>query len=101
MKDELRQKRQSKSKIPAGIDNNAKIRIATEGDAGINGGANGDLFIVTYVKPHKKFKREGFDIYTEETINFPQAVLGDTITVETVHGPMELSIPAGVESAKS
>ena len=89
-----------KVKIPAGIDNNAKIRIATEGDAGINGGANGDLFVVVYVKPHQKFKRDRFDIYTEETITFPQAVLGDTITVETVHGTMELNVPAGVEYGK-
>lgn len=89
-----------KVKIPAGIDNNAKIRIASEGDAGINGGSNGDLFVVVYVKPHKSFKRDGFNIYTEQFITVPQAVLGDTITIETVHGPKELNIPSGIEYGK-
>ncbi len=89
-----------KVKIPAGIDNNAKIRISQEGDSGKNGGTNGDLFVVVYVKPHKTFKRDGFNVYTEQQITFPQAVLGDTIQVETVQGPKELNIPAGVEYGK-
>lgn len=89
-----------KVKIPAGIDNNAKIRIAGEGDAGINGGSSGDLFVVVYVKAHKFFKREGFDVYTEQHITVPQAVLGDAITVETVHGPQDLNIPCAIEYGK-
>ncbi len=89
-----------KVKIPAGIDNHAKIRIASEGDAGINGGSNGDLFVVVFVKPHKNFRRDGFNIYTEQYISVPQAVLGDTITISTVHGERELTIPAGIEYGK-
>lgn len=89
-----------KVKIPAGVDNNAKIRIASEGDAGTNGGQSGDLFVVLFVKAHKGFKREGFDIYSEQYITVPQAVLGDTITIETVHGSKELNIPAGIEYGK-
>ncbi len=89
-----------KVKIPAGVDNNAKIRVAKEGDAGKNGGASGDLYIVMYVKPHAKFKREGFNVYSELFISIPQAVLGDTIPVETIHGKKELAIPSGIEYGK-
>ena len=89
-----------KVKIPAGVDNNAKIRVAKEGDAGKNGGSSGDLYIVMHVKPHKIFKREGFNIYSEVNISIPQAVLGDTITVNTVHGEKELVVPSGIEYGK-
>ena len=89
-----------KVKIPAGVDNNAKIRVAKEGDAGKNGGASGDLYIVMYVRPHAKFKREGFNVYSELYISIPQAVLGDSIHVETIHGEKELAIPSGIEYGK-
>ena len=89
-----------KVKIPAGVDNNAKIRVAKEGDAGKNGGVSGDLYIVMYVKPHAKFKREGFNVYSELYISIPQAVLGDSIQVETIHGEKELAIPSGIEYGK-
>lgn len=89
-----------KVKIPAGVDNNAKIRVAKEGDAGKNGGQSGDLYIVMYVKPHKEFKRDGFNVYSELEISIPQAVLGDTISINTIHGEKELSVPSGVEYGK-
>ena len=53
-----------------------------------------------YVKPHAKFKREGFNVYSELFISIPQAVLGDTIPVETIHGKKELAIPSGIEYGK-
>lgn len=89
-----------KVKIPAGVDNNAKIRIAQEGDAGKNGGSNGDLYVVMYVKPHKTFKRDGFNVYSEINISVPQAILGDTISVTTIHGEKELVVPSGIEYGK-
>lgn len=89
-----------KIKIPAGVDNNAKIRVAKEGDAGKNGGVSGDLYIVMYVKAHKSFKRDGFNVYSELLISFPQAVLGDTVQVETIHGEKELVVPSGIEYGK-
>jgi molecular chaperone DnaJ len=89
-----------KVKIPSGVDNHAKIRIAHEGDAGKNGGASGDLYIILYVKPHKNFKREGFNVYSEIEITVPQAVLGDTINVNTIHGNKELNVPSGIEYGK-
>lgn len=89
-----------KVKIPAGVDNNAKIRVAKEGDAGKNGGSSGDLYIIMYVKPHKLFKRDGFNVYSELNVNIPQAVLGDSISIETIHGEKDLNVPAGVEYGK-
>lgn len=89
-----------KVKIPAGVDNNAKIRVSKEGDAGKNGGSSGDLYIIMYVKPHKEFKRDGFNVYSEINITLPQAVLGDTISVATIHGEKELVVPSGVEYGK-
>lgn len=89
-----------KVKIPAGVDNNAKIRVAKEGDAGKNGGSSGDLYIVMHVKPHAKFKRDGFNVYSEVNVTIPQAVLGDTISVETIHGEKELVVPSGLEYGK-
>lgn len=87
-------------KIPKGVDNGAKIRVAQEGDAGKNGGPNGDLYIVLHVKEHKYFKRENFDIYSEIPVEIPQAVLGDEINIQTLDGDRKISVPAGTESGK-
>lgn len=86
--------------IPAGVNNGSRIGLSQEGNCGKNGGRAGDLIVVIYVKEHEKFKRDGFDIYSELEISFPQAALGDTIEVETIHGKQELVIPAGVENDK-
>ena len=86
-----------KINIPAGIDNSQTVRMSGLGNAGERGGASGDLYIHVRVKPHKRFVREGFDIITSELILVSQAVLGDTIQVETVHGPVKLKIPAGTQ----
>ena len=84
--------------IPAGVDNGSKIRISSEGDAGQNGGPNGDLYIVLHVEPHKIFKRDGFDVYSEVEINSTQAILGDTISIDTLEGVEKLTIPAGTQA---
>ncbi len=89
-----------KVKIPAGVDNYAKIRVAKEGDAGKNGGSSGDLYIIMFIKPHKIFKRDGFNVYSELNISLPQAVLGDSIPVETIHGEKDLVVPSGLEYGK-
>ena len=86
--------------IPAGVDNGSRIGLAQEGNCGKNGGRTGDLIVVIYVKEHKKFKREGVDIYSAVDITFPQAALGDTIEVDTLDGKKELVIPSGIEQDK-
>jgi molecular chaperone DnaJ len=85
-------------KIPAGVDSGNKLRVSGEGDAGLNGGPAGDLYVVLYAKAHKLFKREGVNIYLEKNISFSQAALGDTIEVETVDGNKELKLHAGIQS---
>ncbi len=87
-------------KIPAGIDDNQRLRVPGQGEAGINGGPPGDLYIVFHVKAHDKFARDGDDIYFNLKISFPQAALGDVIKVPTVDGFVELKIPAGTQSGK-
>lgn len=89
-----------KIKIPAGIDNNQSIRLEGHGEAAPHGGASGDLFVRVHVKPLKGFTRDGYDVYTEEEINFSQAVLGDTIAVETLDGELKLVVPEGTESGQ-
>ena len=87
-----------KIKIPHGIENGSKMRVAHEGNAGMNGGSPGDLYVVVYVKPSKQFARDGFDIHTNLSITVPQAVLGDTVEVDTIHGKYEAKIPSGVQT---
>jgi len=86
-----------KIKIPAGIDNGQTVRMQGLGNAGERGGLSGDLYIHVRVRPNKRFERNGSDIITIEPISVAQAVLGDTIKVETVHGAVNLKIPAGTQ----
>ncbi len=88
-------------KIPAGVDNGSRMRLSHEGDAGLNGGVAGDLYIVVHVKPSPYFQRDGIDVYTKLEISPPQAVLGDLITIKTLDGEKEVSIPAGIQSGES
>ncbi|NLF84232.1 MAG: molecular chaperone DnaJ, partial [Candidatus Gastranaerophilales bacterium] len=85
-------------KIPAGVDTGTKLRISGEGDGGKNAGPAGDLYVVLHVKPHKIFKRDGVNIYTEQQITFSQAALGDTIEVDTVDGKKPLRIAPGTQT---
>lgn len=85
-------------KIPAGIDDGQQVRVAGEGEPGINGGPPGDLYIVAHVRPHEFFKRDGDDIYCEMPITFVQAALGDEIEVPTLHGKVKQKIPAGTQT---
>ncbi|MGC4387474.1 DnaJ C-terminal domain-containing protein, partial [Streptococcus suis] len=81
-------------KIPAGVETGQQIRLAGQGEAGFNGGPYGDLFVMITVQPSDKFEREGSTIYYTLNRNIVQAALGDVVDVPTVHGDVELSIPA-------
>ncbi|PIR92579.1 molecular chaperone DnaJ [Candidatus Falkowbacteria bacterium CG10_big_fil_rev_8_21_14_0_10_44_15] len=85
-------------KIPAGIDNGQTIRLNGQGEAAVNGGAAGDLYIRIKVKPDKNFVRAGDDILSTAEISIAQAALGDKIPVLTVDGELTLKIPAGTQS---
>ncbi|MBI2448293.1 molecular chaperone DnaJ [Candidatus Microgenomates bacterium] len=95
-KGKTRQNKDVRVKIPAGVDEDSTIRLAEKGEAGQN--VSGDLYLRIKVLPSKKFTREGTDIMTDQEISFAQAVLGDKIKIETIHGPIILNIPAGTKS---
>lgn len=84
-------------KIPAGVDNMSKIRVSGEGDCGINGGPNGDLFVVVHVEASDYFKRDGINVFTELDISPAQAVMGDVVSIKTLDGEKEIQIPAGTQ----
>lgn len=88
-------------KIPAGVGTGQQIRLAGQGEAGFNGGSYGDLFVIINVNPSDKFTRDGSTIYYTLNISFVQAALGDTVEVPTVHGNVEMTIPAGTQTGKT
>lgn len=85
-------------KVPAGVEDGQQMRLRDAGEAGTNGGPYGDLYIVFRVAASDKFERDGATIYLKIPISFAQAALGDQIKVDTVHGPVELKIPAGTQT---
>ncbi|QTM99876.1 molecular chaperone DnaJ [Sediminibacillus dalangtanensis] len=87
--------------IPAGIDEGQQIRVSGQGEAGVNGGPPGDLYVVVQIKPHEFYEREGDHIFCEMPITFAQAALGDEIEVPTVHGKVKLKVPAGTQTGKT
>lgn len=86
--------------IPGGVDNGNQIRLAGEGQPGVNGGPTGNLYIEIKVKAHQFFKRKGNDILLNLDINIAQAVLGAELEVPTVDGNAKLVIPAGTQPGK-
>ena len=87
-------------KIPAGVDNGSKMRLSQEGDAGKNGGIAGDLYIVIHVKPSSYYERDGVNVFTKLELNPAQAVLGDTVTIKTLDGEKDVTIPAGIQNGE-
>lgn len=87
-------------KIPAGVETGQQIRLQGQGEAGFNGGPYGDLFVVLNVLPSQKFERNGSTIYYNLNISFVQAALGDIVDIPTVHGDVEMAIPAGTQTGK-
>lgn len=88
-----------KVSIPAGIEDGAKIRLAGEGEAGLRGGRNGDLYIFVTVKPHKLFRREKDTIHCDVPISIVTAALGGEIEVPTIDGKKALvKVPDGTQS---
>lgn len=89
-----------KLQIPAGIREGTRLRSLGNGEAGVDGGSPGDLYVVIHVKEHKIFQREGDDLYCEVPIPFSVAALGGEIDVPTLEGKAHLKVPAGTQSAQ-
>jgi len=83
--------------IPAGIADGQTIRLTGKGEVPPRGGSPGDLYITVHVAPHPHLKRDGDTIHTQATISFPEAALGTTITVPTLEGEEDITIPAGTQ----
>jgi molecular chaperone DnaJ len=85
-------------KVPAGVEQDTRIRYQGEGEAGRFGGPAGDLYVVLSVKAHKFFERDGDDLHCVMPISFPQAALGTELQIETMEGPATIKIPEGMQS---
>ncbi len=86
--------------IPGGVDSGTQIRLAGEGQPGLNGGPNGNLYLVIDVKPHQYFHRRDNDILLDLNVNIAQATLGAEVDVPTVDGSDKLRIPSGTQPGK-
>jgi len=87
-------------KIPAGVDNGDRIRLAGEGEAGPQGAPAGDLYVEVQVREHKIFQRDGDDLYCEVPIRFSQAALGAEIVVPTLEGEALIKVPLETQTGK-
>ena len=87
-------------KIPRGVDQDDRIRLSGEGEAGMNGGPSGDLYVVINLKPHPVFQREGADLHCEMPISFAIAALGGDIEIPTLDGHAKIKIPAETQSGQ-
>ena len=85
-------------KIPPGVDNGTRLRSSGNGEAGVQGGAPGDLYVVLHVRKHEVFERDGDDLLCEVPVSFVQAALGSELKVPTLQGQCTIKIPAGTQS---
>ena len=88
-------------KIPAGVERNRQFRLQGEGEAGINGGPAGDLFLIIDVEIHPDFERNGADLHTSLLLTYPQAVLGAETEIKMLDGKLEkISVPSGTSQGQ-
>ena len=88
-------------KIPAGVEDGTRIRLAGEGDVGPRGGPNGDLYLFLSVRPHALFERDGPDLYCKATAPMAKAALGGDIDIPTIDGQRaHVSMPAGTQTGR-
>ena len=86
--------------VPPGVDDGTRLRLNSEGQAGISGGPPGDLYVVISIKADERFERDGANLHCAAPVSFPQAALGAEIEVDTLEGKAKLKIPAGTQSGK-
>lgn len=87
-------------RIPAGVDEGDRIRLSNEGEAGVNGGPSGDLYVVIHLKAHSVFQRDHNDLHCEMPISFSTAALGGEIEIPTLDGHAKIKIPAETQTGK-
>ncbi|MGQ0655839.1 MAG: molecular chaperone DnaJ [Betaproteobacteria bacterium] len=88
-------------KIPAGVDEGDRVRLAGEGEPGANGGPPGDLYVQCHIKQHAVFQRDHDDLHCEMPISFSTAALGGEISIPTLDGSAKIRVPAETQSGKT
>src|SRR5690606_39606183 len=96
----VREEKVLQVKIPAGVDNGDRIRLAGEGEAGMAGAPPGDLYVEIAVREHPIFQRDGDDLYCEVPVRFSQAALGADIVVPTLDGEVLIKVPKETQTGK-
>ena len=91
-------RRKVKIHIPPGVDNGTRMRVSGEGEPGLHGGEDGDLYVVMYVRDHEVFKRDGDDIHCDVPITFSTAALGGDIEIPTIGGNITYHVPSGTQN---
>ncbi len=97
-KGKVRRNKTIRVNVPAGIDDEQSFRVRDEGNAGSNGGPNGDLLVTVHVRNHSIFTRDGANVHCQMPISFTQAALGATIEVPTLDGKVRYNIPEGTQT---
>ena len=87
-------------RIPPGVDHGTRLRLAGEGEAGIAGGPNGDLYVAISIQPHELFERDGPDLHCRVPVTMVQAALGGQVEVPTLEGKVSIEIQSGTQSGK-
>jgi molecular chaperone DnaJ len=88
-------------KIPAGVKDGARIKLARRGEPGPAGAPAGDLFVRVQVAPHRLFGRKGDNLTVDLPVSYAEAALGGPVQVPTLNGPVTLKVPAGTPTGKT
>jgi molecular chaperone DnaJ len=96
----VQEMRELSVRIPAGVDSGNRLRVRGEGEAGVNGGPKGDLYVVLHVENDDTFSREGQNLLINREVSFVQAALGDKIEVPTLADPLMMDVPKGTQSGQ-
>ncbi len=99
-KGQVRKNRTLEVKVPAGVDQGARLRMTGEGEGGRRGGPAGDLYVYLHIKEHSLFERDGYDVWCEVPLSMVKATLGADIEVPTLDGKVSLKIPEGTQTGK-
>jgi molecular chaperone DnaJ len=97
---QIQETRELSVRIPAGVDTGNRLRIRGEGEGGVNGGPNGDLYVVVHVDNDDTFTRDGQNLFITSEISFVQASLGDKVQVPTLDEPITVDVPKGTQSGE-
>jgi curved DNA-binding protein len=100
MEDGSGKTRRIEAKIPAGVQEGSKVRLAGQGGPGVGGGPAGDLYLVVSIAPHYLFERKGDDLHSKLSVPLTTAILGGEVTVPNLNGKVVLKIPAETQNGR-